>query len=180
MFYPPKRTFQLIRFRRWDQATFDDKVTGPSLLTAITTLSTHLTELSQTLPNLTTSRLYRRIVLHLSNHIQQRAVFAGWSKFSAAGGREFANEITDWRQACAASLPEEIVVDAPWTRLSDIARLLSLPSETGDGATFSQAMAAAWSDGEDTLRTFVERVGWVDVSRSDLQGWLRRRVECWR
>ena len=168
--------FQLTGQRRWDQTTTDDRGTDASLLTAITTFSTHLTDLNHTLPLLTTSRLYRRIVLHISNHIQQRAVYAGWSRFTAIGGRDFADEAADWRQASSSSLPENIIVNSPWTRLSDIGRILSLPSD----ATFSLAMAAAWSDSEESLQNLNERIGLVDVGRNELQGILRRRIECWR
>ena len=171
---------QLTIHRRWDQAASEDREPDASLLNGITALSTHLGELAQTLPILTTSRLYRRIVSHVSNHIQQRAVYAGWSKFSAVGGKDFADEITDWRQASASALPKGMSVDAPWTRLVDISRVLSLPTASRDLPTFSQAMAAAWSDGQEALQAFTQRLGLVDLNRADLQGVLRRRIECWR
>lgn len=77
-------------------------------------------------------------------------------------------------------MTEGMAVDPPWTKLSDIAKVLSLPTEASDGGTFFQAMGAAWSDEEETLRNFSETVGLADLGRKDLQGILRRRVECWR
>ena len=167
--------------RRWDQTISGDREPDTSLLTAVTTFSSHLTELRQTLPLLAISRLHRRIVSHLSNHIQQRAVYAGWSKFTVIGGKDLADEVADWRKASTSSLPDIDggVIDYPWTRLSDIGRVLSLPTDGDTNATFSQAMAAAWSGGDDTLHTLSERIGLVDVSRTELQGILRRRGDCW-
>jgi hypothetical protein len=46
--------------------------------------------------------------------------------------------------------------------------------------TFAQAMAAGWSDGGESLRMFLERAGVDGMGRQELQGVLRRRVECWR
>ena len=164
---------------RWDPTTPNDREPDASLLNAMTSFSTQLVELKQTLPNLVTSRLYRRVVLHLSNHIQNRAVYSGWSKFTAIGGREFANEVNDWRQVSSSTIPDSMVSVGPWTRLCDISRVLSLPGD-GDDVTFSQAMAAAWSDGDESLRSISERIGLVDLTRIELQGVLRRRIECWR
>lgn len=73
------------------------------------------------------------------------------------------------------------VVEAPWTDLRAMAKVLALPTEDADaagGVTFAQAMAAAWSDGE-SLGVFYERMG-MDMDRAQLHAVLRRRVECWR
>ena len=166
-------------YSRWDQTTANDREPDTSFLNAMTTFSTQLAELKQTLPNLATSRIYRRIVSHISNHIQNRAVYAGWSKFTATGGREFASEVNDWRQVSSSTLSDGVVTAGPWMRLCDVGRVLSLPVE-GDDVTFSQAMAAAWSDGDESLRSISQRIGLVDLSRIELQGILRRRVECWK
>jgi hypothetical protein len=158
---------------------------------ALTTFSSHLAHLASTLPTLVLSRIYRRVVSHISNHIQQRAVYSGWSKFTATGGTDLASEVEDWRQTSASAITAGvggagIDPDAPWRRLVAISRILAIPSERSDaGVTFSQAMAAAWSDSEDGLETFWERLGvgregGAEMTRLELQGVLRRRGDCWR
>ena len=132
--------------------------------------------------------MYRKVVQHLTNHISQRCVYAGWSKFSVKGGKDFVGELSDWRHAATTALtgagadgiPANLV-DAPWDGLMDIGKLLSLPMDAQDkesDVTFGEAMAAAWG-GEGSLREFLSRVG-VSMGREDLQAVLRRRVECWR
>ena len=156
--------------RRWDESQEPD----PSYLSSLATYSSHLSTLA-ILPTVPTLRVYKRLVDHLSNHIQQRAVYAGWSKFNAEGGHDFIEEIRDWVSTSeTASIPKS-AVKAPWTRLCDIAQVLSL----NDGeVTFAQAMAAAWS-GEESFDLFVKRLG-IKMGRGDLQGVLKRRVDCWR
>lgn len=46
--------------------------------------------------------------------------------------------------------------------------------------TFSQGMAAGWSDGPESLKVFFERLGVKSMDRAELQAILRRRNECWR
>lgn len=177
-----------------------------SLVNALTTLSTNLAHLAATLPQLTTIRLYRQIIHHLSNHIAQRGVYSGWSKFTQYGGRAFQSEVEDFVQASTQALlspatdssgsgtspandiPREII-ESPWTDLRAMAKVLALPNDTessqsGDGdkggvsVTFAQAMAAAWSDGE-SLDVFYDRMG-MEMDRAQLHAVLRRRMECWR
>lgn len=76
-------------------------------------------------------------------------------------------------------------IEAPWRLLSDAAKILQLPEVEREGTvyegevTFKQAMAVAWADGPESLRVFQERSG-TRLGRGELQGILRRRVECWR
>jgi hypothetical protein len=181
--------------RRWDNTPENDEPDA-SLLNALATFTTLLKSLAADIPPLVLSRLYRRIVNHLSNHIQQRAVYAGWSKFTAAGGQAFYTEITDWIHAAIGVLettatPANTGIEAPWAALLDIAKVLRLSTEDHEqrkrqsekqeaAPTFAQAMAAGWSDGEESLRMFMQRAGVQGMRRQELQGVLRRRVECWR
>jgi hypothetical protein len=170
--------------RSWDIET-ESEEPDASLLNARTTFSTLLQSMSSDIPPVTLSRLYRRIVSHLSNHIQQRVVYSGWSRFSVSGGQSFYTEISDWIHTATAILksalpPANVDPGAPWSRLSDVGKVLRLPTDNKQGEpTFAQGMAAAWSDGEESLRLFVDRVE-VEMGREELQGVLRRRVECWR
>lgn len=89
-----------------------------------------------------------------------------------------------------ASSPSDLVkrgAETPWRSIMDKIAILCLPSESelseaeaNEGkATFSQGMAAAWSDGAESLQAFLVRAG-VKMDRADLQAVLRRRNECWR
>lgn len=160
-----------------------------SLVAALTSFTSLISSLARQLSRPATTRVYRRVSAHLVNHFAQRAVFSGWSKFTAAGGRALAAEVDDWRQAAAQALyrvSPPIPSDAPWARLGAMAKVLSLPSssETEGGAeddvpTFAQAMAAAWGSPA-SLASLQERAGITELSADDLQAVLRRRVECWR
>lgn len=155
---------------------------------ALTTLSTDLSYLSSNLSPLQAIRVYRRTIAHLTNHIAQRGVYSGWSKFTVHGGKSFQTEIADFIQACSeAFTPAEIprnVIEAPWQGLVAMGKVLALPTDVEgpqsdrEGVTFAQAMAAAWSDGE-SLDVFYKRMG-LEMDRAQLHAVLRRRVECWR
>ncbi|WWD01416.1 hypothetical protein V866_008360 [Kwoniella sp. B9012] len=168
--------------RKWDRPpSLEPTEPSPHLLAALTTYSSHLRSLTSTLPPIVVSRLYRRIVDHLSNHILQRGVYAGWSKFAEHGGIDLQLEVKEWKEVSSNSLGENsiISVNAFWRKLDDISSILALPTgEAKDKVTFAQAMASAW-DGEEGLKVFNERLG-VDMGREELQSVLRRRVECWR
>ena len=180
--------------RRWDQESLpDEPVPDSSLVNGLSTYTSHLSTLRTTLPHLILSKLYRRIVGQLANHVSQRAVHSGWSKFTCFGGQEFLNEVKDWVQTSISALLPDTVdtmdvdllapdsLTLPWTTLMDAGKLLSLRGENDKGLpTFSQAMAAAWSDGEESRALFCKRAGVENMDASEMQGILRRRVECWR
>lgn len=168
--------------RRWDLGLdgSESEVSDPSLVAGLTSYGSLLGVVGRNLPRASTARVYRRISLHLVNHIAQRAIFAGWSKFTATGGKALAAEVSDWRHAASAALPN-LKTDGAWSRLADMAAVLSLPTESekeGDLPTFSQAMAAAWGSSE-ALESVQARAG-VSLDETDMQDVLRRRVECWR
>ncbi|WVQ70105.1 uncharacterized protein L199_008330 [Kwoniella botswanensis] len=168
--------------RKWDRPpSLEPTEPSPHLLAALTTYSSHLRSLTSTQPPIVVSGLYRRIVDHLSNHILQRGVYAGWSKFTEHGGIDLQLEVKEWKEVSSNSLGENsiISVNTFWRKLDDISKILALPTgEAKDKVTFAQAMASAW-DGEEGLKVFNERLG-VDMGREELQSVLRRRVECWR
>ena len=165
---------------RWDR-TEGDSVPDASLLHALTTYSSHLSTLAL-VPEISRSRIYRKIAHHLTNHISQRAVYAGWSKFTVLGGQDFNQEIADWiNTSMKLDLPGgEAAVKVPWKGLEDAGRVLSLPEDAeGDQVTFGQAMAVAWTDGDEAWRVWTERTGWGG-DREALKAVLRRRLDCWR
>ncbi|GMK56795.1 hypothetical protein CspeluHIS016_0306350 [Cutaneotrichosporon spelunceum] len=172
--------------RRWDvgfeepeavESEPEPEQADASLVAGITSYAA-LLQLCAVLPRPALARVYRRISGHLVNHIAQRAVYAGWSKFTAAGGRALATEVEDWRAAASHALPG-VRTEAAWSHLADMAAVLSLPTG-GDGTspTFAQAMAAAWGS-PTALENFTRRMG-VELDAGEMQGLLQRRVECWR
>lgn len=176
--------------RRWDR-TEGEGVPDSSLLQALTTYSSHLSALSL-LPPLSTLRVYRKIANHLTNHISQRAVYAGWSKFTSLGGKDFSDEIKDWiNTSLQVEAPGgEPAIRMPWRGLEDVGKMLRLRTddevdggEEGSGQsdepTFGQAMAVAWSDGEETYKVWKERTG-IRMDRQTLRDVLKRRKDCWR
>ncbi|WWD15898.1 hypothetical protein CI109_100322 [Kwoniella shandongensis] len=186
--------------RRWDN---NERVEPSSqLLSSLTTYTSHLTLITSILPRIVVSRIYRKIVQHISNHILQRGVYAGWSKFSQMGGKDLSEEVEEWKDISRRVLGSTsssstnidngggggglvIDTDVQWRRLEGIAKILALPSSDeeeggGGGPTFTQAMGVAWSDsGSEARRSFLNRVG-VDIGDEELIAVLRRRVECWR
>jgi len=168
-----------LTLRRWDR-TEGDQAPDTSFLHALTTLSSHLSTLSL-MPPIAKSRVYRRIVSHLTNHISQRAVYAGWSRFSQVGGQDFASEVKDWiNTSKELDLPGTAGAEAPWRTLREAGTILSLPNDAEeDEPTFGQAMAVAWSDSEESLKRWRERTG-MSMGREEMKALLRRRAECWR
>lgn len=171
--------------RRWD--TPDDSAVealewqpGTALVTAMSALSSQLGHLARTLPPKDLSKIYRLTVAHLSNHILQRVVYAGWSKYTAAGGLELALEVAAWCEACVIGLDGHVrKPEAPWRELRDASVILSLPQEpSADGTpAFSQAMALAFGGDMDRLK---ERLNIVALDDQRVHAIMRRRIECWR
>ncbi|ODO11585.1 hypothetical protein I350_00367 [Cryptococcus amylolentus CBS 6273] len=177
--------------RTWDNPpSTETSEPSPHLIAALTTYTSHLSALLPLLPPIASSRVYRRIVHDLSRHILQRGVYSGWSKFSEQGGRDFQSEVKEWQEATAEAFSRyeregkvgvDIPFQLPWVKLEQVAVILSLPTSSsteGNVPTFPQAMAAAWAN-DASAQAFGQRVG-VQTDRTELQGLLRRRMECWK
>lgn len=137
-------TSDFLSCRRWDTLPTMSDIELPSdLLSPLTTLSAHLSMLSPNLPWASLTTVYKAIVDHLTNHIAQRAVYAGWSKFTQVGGEEFGEEVKAWQEASLAGLlassssssagkvttkarMSEKMVRRAWRRLEEMAGLLGM------------------------------------------------------
>lgn len=175
--------------RRWDTTTdpsADDSELPPALLPALLSLSKHLSLLAALLPPPVLTAVYRRVVDHLSNHITQRAVFAGWSKFTADGGADFAREVAGWVNTSTLALGGVVRRPAaPWRRLEDMGRILALDDRSseddGDGDVVK------WSAVLDALRR-KDEAGFEGLMRDGLSlsvfgndealEVVKRRVDC--
>lgn len=175
--------------RRWDAdaTTVDKEAATMGLIGPLTTLSAHLGQLSRTLPPNVLGRLYRSIVAHIINHIMQRAVYAGWSKFTEYGGQELVAETAAWFEASAQGLQTSQSLPAvkrpalPWRPFMETARLLALPTESQDPdttpVTFSQAVAMAFDSQFGRLSDLLDI---RELDQAQTQVILRRRLDCWR
>ncbi|KAJ9099250.1 hypothetical protein QFC21_004131 [Naganishia friedmannii] len=169
--------------RRWDKPTSSEETRlDPALVSPLTTFSAQLAHLVRILPPAKSRKLYRSIVSHISNHIMQRAVYAGWSKFTETGGRELLSEVEAWIEASRHGLEDSNAIRFPefaWTQLHETARVLALPKELTPekSMTFSQATALVFGD---DYHRFTESLGLKEMPQEQAQAVMRRRIECWR
>ncbi|KAJ9116397.1 hypothetical protein QFC22_004839 [Naganishia vaughanmartiniae] len=169
--------------RRWDTPTSPEETRlDPALVSPLTTFSAQLAHLVRILPPAKSRKLYRSIVSHISNHIMQRAVYAGWSKFTETGGRELLNEVEAWIEASRHGLEDSNAIRFPefaWSQLHEAARVLALPKDLTPekSMTFSQAMALVFGD---DYNRFTESLGLKEMPQEQAQAVMRRRIECWR
>lgn len=169
--------------RRWDTPISSEETRlDPALVSPLTTFSAQLAHLVRILPPVKSRKLYRSIVSHISNHIMQRAVYAGWSKFTETGGRELLSEVEAWIEASRHGLEDSNAIRFPefaWTQLYEAARVLALPKELSSDKlmTFSQAMALVFGD---DYHRFRESLALKEMPQEQAQAIMRRRVECWR
>lgn len=105
----------------------------PSLLPSIALLSGHLTFLRNTLPIAVTTHIYRRIAVHISEHILQREILfrPGLTRgqlrmgLSREQARSVRAECELWVETCQAALrTSRTRAEGPWGRLLVAGRLL--------------------------------------------------------
>lgn len=112
----------------------------------------------------------------------QRAIYAGWSKFSDIGGQELLVEVEAWIEASRHGLEGSNVIRFPeiaWTQLHEAAKVLALPRDVTPEKTmtYSQAMALVFGN---EYERFMESLGLKEMSQDQAQAVMRRRIECWR
>ena len=160
----------------------DKEGTTMALIGPLTTLSAHLGHLARMLPASSAGHLYRAIVAHVTNHIMQRAVYAGWSKFTEYGGQELVAETNAWVEASTLGLQECDAIrrpGLPWQAFGETARLLSLPAEAKEEqpVTFAQAVAMAF---DSQYARLTELLDIKELDQGQAQVVLKRRIDCWR
>lgn len=169
--------------RRWDtaaDATDDDgHELPPALLPALLALSSHLGLLASLLSSTILTTIYRRVVEHISNHIAQRGVFAGWSKFTAAGGADLEREVAAWISTSSLALGTAVRRPAaPWRWLEEMAKILALDDDAKDDDGEEHV---GWTELLDALRlgggASVDRLGLRVLDKTDLEQVVKRRVD---
>lgn len=177
------------RSSRQNWAQIDDEGPGAQLDAATVAALTEYGRLLSLLPRYLTVasvlRAYRRISVRVVAAITESIAYA---KFTSVGGRAFLHLVKDWiaaaHDALGAGLGQRArLLDSPWARLEETARILALPSDSSapgaEGVTFAQGMAAAWG-GEEAYGSLQERLGIRELTRDEVQDVLRKREECWR
>ncbi|EUC67173.1 RINT-1 family protein [Rhizoctonia solani AG-3 Rhs1AP] len=152
----------------------DNLVAIPAtLVSPLTTLTTHLSLLVKTLPSSATASLYRRIASSIASHILQRSVFHfGRGRMIPSRGVVFAREAHLWVEASQLAMPNRRV-EGPWQRLLDGARLVSIP----EGADFEAAKDTIWRASNEQCAEFAEAIGVRSLDRKEMQDALRARSD---
>src|SRR5882762_4244052 len=100
----------------------------------ITLLSSHLTFLRSTLPEIPATNLYRRITSRLSEHILNRQIlYSGRHRLTVAQGKALCAECELWVETCQTALSgssSRARVEAPWLRLLEGGRLIAVEDLT--------------------------------------------------
>ncbi|KAG8885666.1 hypothetical protein FRB97_000109 [Tulasnella sp. 331] len=110
-----------------------------TLVAPISLLTSCLTFISQSVPETTTTTMYRRIAAAISKTIIQRCIVGrGRHQFSPADGYAFKDECAMWVQAGRVALSGGSTqdnprlakrVEHPWQELTDVAAIIGLPEE---------------------------------------------------
>ncbi|KAG9127939.1 hypothetical protein FRC07_007177 [Ceratobasidium sp. 392] len=154
----------------------DESVRIPAtLVSPLTTLSTHLSVLSKALSPSASAALYRRVASSLASHILQRSVLHfGRGRLTPARGVAFARETALWIEASQMAMPNRRV-EAPWQRLLDGAKLVAIK----EGEEFEAAKNVVWKGSEEQFAEFVGAMGIKNLGREDIQAALRARSDCY-
>jgi hypothetical protein len=153
-----------------------------TLLGPIALLSAHLKLLQSTIPQTLLTALYRRIGSHLSEHILHREIlYRGHHRLSLYDGQSIAAECELWVETCFAALNSTTSglsrtrVEAPWLKLLEAGRLLSVEGENWHrilDATFGTTSDEVWE------QLLVDVVGVAEMRRDEVGQVLRVREDC--
>ncbi|KAG8730619.1 hypothetical protein FRC11_006279 [Ceratobasidium sp. 423] len=97
----------------------------------------------------------------------------GRGRMSPSRGVVFAREARLWVEASQMAMPNRRV-EAPWQRLLDGAKLVSIP----EGAEFEAAKDAIWRASDEQCAEFAEAIGIRSLDRKEMQDALRARSDC--
>ncbi|KAJ4476586.1 TIP-1 family-domain-containing protein [Lentinula aciculospora] len=151
-------------------------VLSQTLLAPIALLSTHLTYIRATLPQQTSTPLYRRIAGRLAEHLLQRQILYRGS-FTLAEGKAILAECDLWVETCRVTLLQAFGgsrdrVEAPWSRLMEAGTLVGSDGEVREkvvNATFGGTDEEQWED------VMIEVLGFNELTREEVGRILRRR-----
>ena len=154
-----------------------DMLISPTLLPALSILSSHLTALRRTLPRANINSIYRRIGSHLDTHILQRAIlYRRPREVTDVERKALQREIELWVETCRLALPGAGErVEVPWRRLVQAGRVLG-----ADGEVWMRILKVSFDDVglEEWETKMVELMDGVELSREEIRMIARTREDC--
>ena len=150
---------------------------SPTLLPALSILSSHLTALRRTLPRANLNSIYRRIGSHLNTHILQRAIlYRRPREVTDVERKALQREIELWVETCRIALPGAGEhVEVPWRPLVQAGRVLG-----ADDEVWTQILRVSFDDiGLEEWETrMMNLMDGVDLSREEVRMIARTREDC--
>jgi hypothetical protein len=159
-----------------NSAPHSDISISPTLLPALSALSSHLSLLHRTLPHAPTSSVYRRIGSHLCTHILQRAIlYRRAREITSAERRALQRESELWVETCRLALPDAGErVEVPWRRLVQAGRILGANEDV-----WEQILEVSFDDhGQEWRPRITELIDGADLSREEVRMIARTREDC--
>ena len=155
---------------------YSDISISPTLLPALSALSSHLSLLRRTLPHAPTSSIYRRIGSHLCTHILQRSIlYRRVREITIAERRVLQRESELWVETCRIALPDAGErVEVPWRRLVQAGRILGAEDEL-----WEQILRLSFDDlDQEWGARITELIDGADLSREEVRMIARTRDDC--
>lgn len=159
-----------------NSAPHSDITISPTLLPALSALSSHLSFLRRTLPRAPTSSIYRHIGSHLCTHILQRAIlYRRAREITSVERRVLQREGELWVETCRLALPDAGEhVEVPWRRLVQAGRILGANDEV-----WEQILEVSFDDGgQEWGPRITELIDGADLSREEVRMIVRTREDC--
>ncbi|KAI9444970.1 TIP-1 family-domain-containing protein [Lactarius indigo] len=159
-----------------NSAPHSDIAISPTLLPALSALSSHLSLLRRTLPRAPTSSIYRRIGSHLCTHILQRAIFYRRAREITGDERRVLQRESElWVETCRIALPDAGErVEVPWRRLVQAGRILGANDEA-----WEQILGVSFDNlGEEWEPRITGLIDGVDLTREEVRMIARAREDC--
>lgn len=154
-----------------------DVFISPTLLPALSILSSHLTALHRTLPRANMNTIYRRIGSHLNTHILQRAIlYRRPGEVTDVERKSLQRESELWVETCRLALPGAGErVDVPWRRLVQAGRVLG-----ADDGVWTRILKVSFDDVnmEEWENRISELIDGADLSREEIRMIARTREDC--
>jgi hypothetical protein len=151
----------------------------PTLLPAVSILSSHLTALRRTLPRANLNSTYRRIGSHLSTHILQRAIlYRRQREVTDVERKALQREGELWVETCRLALPGSGErVEVPWRRLVQAGRILG-----ADDEVWTEILKVSFDDvgpdAEEWETRVTELIDGAELSREEVRMIARTREDC--
>lgn len=157
--------------------THSNTFISPTLLPALSILSSHLTALRRTLPRANINLIYRRIGSHLNTHVLQRAIlYRRPREVTDVERKALQREIELWVETCRLALPGAGEhVEVPWRRLVQAGRILGADYEAWTEileVSFDDLGLEEW---ETKIMTLMDG---VELSREEVRMIARTREDC--